>query len=65
MRRDVLMCLQSATDAFVLGAIAKLVATLVTFPYLLVKSRLQVRLLPSHPLSSPSSFYLHTHICIG
>jgi len=31
----------SATDAFLVGAVAKLVATLVTFPYLLVKSRLQ------------------------
>lgn len=33
----------SATDAFLLGAVAKLVATLVTFPYLLVKSRLQAK----------------------
>lgn len=33
----------SATDAFLLGALAKLVATLVTFPYLLVKSRLQAK----------------------
>lgn len=39
---------QSATDAFLLGAIAKLVATFVTFPYLLVKSRLQVIIFPSH-----------------
>lgn len=31
------------TDAFLLGAMAKLVATLVTFPYLLVKSRLQAK----------------------
>jgi len=33
----------SATDAFLLGAMAKFVATLVTFPYLLVKSRLQAK----------------------
>lgn len=33
----------SAMDAFLLGAVAKLVATLVTFPYLLVKSRLQAK----------------------
>lgn len=33
----------SATDAFLVGAIAKLVATFVTFPYLLVKSRLQAK----------------------
>jgi len=33
----------SALDIFFLGAIAKLVAVLVTFPYLLVKSRLQAK----------------------
>jgi adenine nucleotide transporter 17 len=31
------------TDAFLVGAVAKLVATFVTFPYLLVKSRLQAK----------------------
>jgi len=33
----------SALDVFILGAIAKLAATMVTFPYLLVKSRLQAK----------------------
>lgn len=33
----------TSLDVFLVGAVAKLVATLVTFPYLLVKSRLQAK----------------------
>ena len=42
-------------EIFILGAIGKIAATLITYPYIIVKSRMQAETSTTKPVSTPKS----------